>query len=249
MTGPMPEAWRAAARQTPAWSSPPVASRVSAIAATVSAHPLSRSACRSVRSPSARTARSCRSSHSRSGSGSASRTWLSPSGAGPAARQPDLQGRVVAAGGPVAVGARMRRDAPAVRVGQPGPRTRAARRRPSRPACSGPAAYRCLPSTAATPVLVGLRPLPRDHVEPRVRQGQQRLAVPARTGRPRARPRGSAPCRPDPGTVRAACRRTPERSTRWAPARNGLRLTAPTRASTPPFSCPEYGSRNAYSNP
>lgn len=30
---------------------------------------------------------------------------------------------------------------------------------------------------------------------------------------------------------------------------NGLRRTAPTRASTPPFSCPEYGLRNAYSNP
>ena len=50
-------------------------------------------------------------------------------GPGPVAQQPDLQGRVVAAGGVVAVGARMRRDAGPGGIERGRPRTGACPRR------------------------------------------------------------------------------------------------------------------------
>ena len=111
----------------------------------------------------------------------------------------------LAAGGVVAVGARMRRDAGPGGIeqldlerAQPddqlAPRMLGAGRVPV-PALDGD-----------DPVLVGLHAFPRGHVEACLRQRQQCFAVPARTGPSRDLPCGSGPCRPARGTARAAWR-------------------------------------------
>ena len=127
--------------------------------------------------PSARTARLLPvEPFAQRGREAPSRTWLVGPGPGPVAQQPDLQGRVVAAGGVVAVGARMRRDAGPGGIeqfdlerAQPddqlAPRMLGAGRVPV-PALDGD-----------DPVLVGLHAFPRDHVEACLRQRQQCFAV------------------------------------------------------------------------